>query len=167
MRTKEIHTRWMDSTLFLLLFSWSVAKLCPTLCDPMDCHTPGFPVLHCLLELAQTHVHWVDDAIQLSHPLSPPSPPASFPALDLSNESVLHIMWPKYWSFSFSISPSNEYSGLISFRIHWFDLLVFQGMPKSLLQHHSWKASIFLAFILLYGPALTSIHDQYKNHSFD
>ena len=83
-----------------------------------------------------------------------------------SNESALHIRWPKYWSFSFSISPSNEYSGLISFRIDWFDLLV-QGSLESLLQHHSLKASIFLVLSLLHGPALTFIHDYWKNHSFD
>ena len=85
----------------------------------MDCSTPGLPFLHHLLEFAQTHVHWVGDTIQPLHPLSPHSPPASiFPSIRVfSNESVLHIRWPKYWSFGFSISPSNEYSGLISFRM--------------------------------------------------
>ena len=116
---------------------FSVAQSCPTPCDPTDCSTPGFPVHHHLLELAQTHVHWVSDAIQPSHSLSSPSPPAVF-----SNELALHIRWPKYWSFSSSISPSNEYSGLISFRIDWFDLLAVQRSLKSLLQHHSSKASI-------------------------
>ena len=110
----------------------------------MDCSTPGFPVYHQLLELAQTHVHWVGDAIQPSHPLLSPSPPAfnlsQFQGL--SNESILCIRWPKYWSFSFNISPSNEYSGLISFRMDWLDLLVVQETFKSLLQHHSSKASI-------------------------
>ena len=97
----------------------SVAQSCPTLCDPMDCSILGFPVLHHLPELAQTHVHRVCDAIQPSHPLSSPSPPAFnlFQHQVFSNESALCIRWPKYWSFSFSISPSNEYSGLISFRI--------------------------------------------------
>ena len=110
----------------------------------MDCSTPGFPVHHQLLELAQTHVHRVSDAIQPSHPLSSPSPlPSIFPSIRVfSNESVLNIRWPKYWSFSFSISPSNEYSGLISFRMFWLDLLAVQGTLKSLLQHHSSKASI-------------------------
>ena len=110
----------------------------------MDCSTPGLPVCHQLPELAQTHVHQVSDAIQPSHPLSSPSPPASiFPSIRVfSSESVLRIRWPKYWSFSFSISPSNEYSGLISFRIDWFDLLAVQVTLKSLLQHHSSKASI-------------------------
>ena len=102
---------------------------------------PGFPVLHYLPEFAQTHVCWVDKAIQPSHPLSSHSPPASIRVF--SNESVLCIRWPKYWSFSFSISPSNEYSGLISFRMDWFDLLAIQGTHKSFLQHHSLKASNF------------------------
>ena len=121
----------------------SVAQSCLTLCDSMNCSMPGFPVLHYLLEFAQTHVRRVGDAIQPSHPLSSPSPPA----LNLSstrvfcNESALHIMWPKYWSFSFSISPSSEYSGLISFRMDWLDILSGQGTLKSLLQHHSSKAS--------------------------
>ena len=116
------------------------------LCDSMDSSTPGFPVHHQLLELAQTHVHWVSDAIQPSHPLLPPS----LPAFSLSQhqglflmKSVLHIMWPKYWSFSFSISPSNEHPGLISFKMDWLDLLTVQGTLKSLLQHHSSKESIF------------------------
>ena len=110
----------------------------------MDCSTPGIPVLHYLPEFAQTHVHQVGDAIQPSHPLSSPSPPA----LNLSsirvfsNDSALHIRWPKYWSFSFSISPSKEHPGLISFRMDWLDLLAVQGTLKSLLQHHSSKASI-------------------------
>ena len=93
----------------------------------------------------QTHVHRVGNAIQTSHPLSSPSPPAfhNFPSIRVfSYESFLHITWLKYWSFSFSISPSNEYSGLISFRIEWFDLLAVQGAPKSLLKHHSSKASV-------------------------
>ena len=106
----------------------------------MDCSTPGLPVHHQLLKSTQTHVHWVGDAIPLSHPRSSPSPPASnlSSIRVFSNESVLHIRWPKDWSFSFSISPSNEYSGLISFRIDWCDLL----SVKSLLQHHSSKASV-------------------------
>ena len=104
---------------------------------------PGLPVYHQLLESTQTHVHWVGDAIQPSHPLSSPSPPPIPPSIRVfSNESTLHMRWPKYWSFSFSISPSNEYSGLISFRMGWLDLLVVQGTLKSLLQHHSSKASI-------------------------
>ena len=110
----------------------------------MDCSTPGFHVHHQLPEFVQTHVHQVGDAIQPSHPLLSPSSPASiFPSIrGFFSESVLCITWSKYWSFSFSISPSNEYSGLISFRIDWFDLLAVQGTLKSLLQHHSSKASI-------------------------
>ena len=109
---------------------------------PMDCSTPALPVLHYLPEFAQTHVHQVDDTIQPSHPLSSPSPPAfNLPSIRVfSSELALHIRWPKYWSFR--ISPSNEYSGLISFRIDWFDLLAVQGTLKSLLQHHNSKASI-------------------------
>ena len=103
-------------------------------------------VHHQLPEFTQNHVHWVSDAIQPSHPLSSPSPPAfnlsQHKGFFFSNESVLHIRWPKYWSFSFNISPSSEYSGLISFRMDWLDLLSVQGTLKSLLQHHSSKASI-------------------------
>ena len=122
----------------------SVTRLCLTFCNPMDCSMPGFSVFHYLPEFAQTDVHWVNDATQTSHSLSPPSScPQSFPeSWFFSNESALCIRWPKYWSFSFSISPSNEYSGLISYRMNWFDLLAVQGTLKSLLQHHSSKASI-------------------------
>ena len=110
----------------------SVAQSRPTLCDPMDCSTPGFPVHHQLPELPQTHVHQVSDAIQPSHPLLSPSPPASvFPSIGVfSNESVLRIQWPKYWSFSFSISPSNEQSGLIFFRIDCFNSLLYKGLSR-------------------------------------
>ena len=121
----------------------SVTKLYPALCNPMDCSTPGFLVLHYLPELAQIHVHWVGDAIQASYPLLPPSPPAlNLSHWVFSSETTLCISWPKYWSFSFSISPSNEYSGLISFRIGWHDILAVQGTLKDLLQQHSSKASI-------------------------
>ena len=137
----------------------SVAPSCLTLCDPIDFSTPGFSVLHHLPELAQTHVQWVGDAIQSSRPLSSPSPPA-FSTRVFSKELALRIRWPKYWSFSFNISPSNEYSGLISFRIDWFDLLAVQGTLKSLLQHRSSKASILqcLAFFIvqLSHPYMTS-----------
>ena len=108
----------------------------------MDCCMPDFPVLHYVPEFSKTHVHWIDDAIQPSHPLSSPSPPAfNLSSIRVfSNESAVGIRWPKYWSFS--ISPSKEYLGLISFRIDWFDLLAVQGTLKSLLQHHNLKASI-------------------------
>ena len=110
----------------------------------MNCSTPDLPVHHQLLEFTQTHVRLVGNAIQPSYPLSSPSPPAFNPSIRVfSNKSVLPIRWPKYWSFSFSISPSKEYSGLISFRIDWFHLLTVQGTLKSLLQYHSSKASIF------------------------
>ncbi|CAM9657459.1 unnamed protein product [Rangifer tarandus platyrhynchus] len=123
----------------------SVAQSCPILCNPMNCSTPGLPVLHQLLEFTQTHVHRVSDAIQPSHPLSSPSSPAPNPSQHqgLSHESTLPMRWPKYWSFSFSISPSNEHPGLISFRMDWLDLLAVQGTLKRLLQHHSSKASNF------------------------
>ena len=122
----------------------SVTQSCPTLCDPMNRSTPGLPVYHQLPEFTQTHVHQVGDAIQPSHPLSSPSPPASnasqhqslFQRVNSSHEVA------KYWSFSFSISPFNQHLGLISFRMDWLDLLTVQGTLKSLLQHHSSKASI-------------------------
>ena len=121
----------------------SVAQSCPTLCNPMNHRTPGLPVHHQLLEFTQTHIHRVGDAIQPSHPLSSPSPPAPNPCQhqSLSNESTLRMRWPKYWSFSFSIIPSKENPGLI-FRMDWLDLFAVQRTLKSLLQHHSSKASI-------------------------
>ena len=146
----------------LLLFHHSTI---PTLCDPMDCSMPGFPVLHRLPELAQTHVHWVGVVIQPSRPLSSPSP-----AFNLSQHQGL-FQWvssshqvAKETSVLASVLPV-DYSGLISFRINWFDLLAVVGTLKSLLQHHSLKASV-LCSQLLYGPTLTSIHDYWKNHSF-
>ena len=122
----------------------SVAQLCPTPCNPTNHSTPGLPVHHQLPEFTQTHVHRVGDAIQPSHPLLSPSPLPPIPSSIrvFSSESTLLMRWPKYWSFSFSISPSNEHPGLISFRMDWLDLLAVQGTHKSLLQHHSSKASI-------------------------
>ena len=123
----------------------SVAQSCPTLCDPMNHSTPGLPVHHQLPEFTHTHVHRVSDAIQPSHILCrpllllPPIPPS---IRVFSNESTLCMRWPKYWSFSFSIIPSKEYAGLISFRMDWLDLLAVQGTLRILLQHHSSKASI-------------------------
>ena len=114
-----------------------------TLCNPKHFRTPGFPVHHQLPELAQTHVHWVGDAIQPPHPLLSPSPPAfNLSQLQGLFHWVLRIRWPECWIFSSSISPSNEYPGLISFTIDWLDLLAFQGILMSLLQHRSSKASI-------------------------
>ena len=117
----------------------SVAQSCSTLWDPMNRSTPGLPVHHHLPEFTDTHVHRVSDAIQPSHPLSSPSPLAPNPSQDQSlfQGSTLCMRWPKYWSFSFNISPSNEHTGLISFRMDWLDLLAVQGTLKSLLQHHS------------------------------
>ena len=118
---------------------------------PMGCSTPGFPVHHQLPELTQTHVHRITDAIQPSILFCPLLPPSIFPSIRVfSNESVLHIRWPKYWSFS--ISSSNEYSGLTSFRIDWLDLLVVQGTHKSLLQHHSSKASVLSRLVIAFLP---------------
>ena len=147
----------------------SVSQSFLTFCDPMDCSMPSFPVHHQLLELAQTHVHWVGNSIQPSHLCHPLLLlPSIFPSIRVfSNESVLHIKWPNYWGFSFSISLSNEYSGLISFRMDWLDLLAVQGTLKSLFQHHSSKASFLqhLAFFMvqLSHPYMTTG----KNHSFD
>ena len=134
----------------LLLFSHSATS---NSSQPHDCSTPGFSTLHHLPELAQTHVHCVDDTIQPSHPLLP----SNFPSIMVfSNELALRIRWPKHWSVTFSISPSSEYSGLISFKIDCFDLLAVQGTLKNLLQQHSSKVSC-LTLSLLYGPAVTSV----------
>ena len=151
-----------------MLLSVFSSKLCPTLCDPMDCSMPGFPVLHHLLELAQTHVHWVGDIIQTSHPRHPLLLlPSIFPKIRIfSNELALRVKWPKYWNFSFSISPSNEYSELISFKMDWLDLLAVQGTLKSspAPQFENINSSVLS---LLYGTTVTSIHDYWKNHRFD
>ena len=147
----------------------SVTQSCLTLCDPKDCSTPCFPVYHqslSVLKLMSIESVMPSKHLILCHPLL--LQPSIFSSIMvLSNESVLHIRWPKYWSFSFNISPSNEYSGLISFRMDWLDLLAVQGTLKSLLQHHSSKAFILLRSSFLYSPILTSIHDYWKNHSFD
>jgi len=138
------------------------------LCDPMNRSTPGLPVHHQLSELTQT-VHPVSDAIQPSHP---PRPllflPSIFSSIGVfSNESALHMRWPKYWSFSLNISPFSEYSGLISFRMDWLDLLAVQRTLKCLLQHHSSKASILWhsAFFIVHLSHF--IHEHWKNHSLD
>ena len=129
---------WLPLALTgLISFKWcccSVAQSRPTLCDPMDCSSLGFPVLHRLPEFTQTHIHWVGDAIQPSCTLSSPSPPGFNHSQHqgLFQLVISHIRWPRYWSFSFSfsISPSNGYSGLISFRIDWFDLLLSKGLSR-------------------------------------
>ena len=169
----SLHGKWKGKKWkqWQILFSWapkslqvvtcSVAQLCLTLWHPMSCTTPGLPVHHQLPELVQTHIHWVGDAIQPSHPLSSPPPPA----FNLSqhqvfpNESVLWIRWPKYWSFSFSISPSSDYSALVSFRIDWFHLAV-QGTLKRFSSTTVWKHHFFstqLFFIVqLSHPYMTT-----------
>ena len=133
----------------------SVAQSCLTLCNLMDCSTPGFPVLHHLPEFAQTHVQRVGDAsnhLILCRPLLPW--PSILPCIRVySNESALHIRWPKYWSFSFSISPSNEYSGLISFGIDWFDLFAVQGTLKSLPSNTVQKHQIFGSQLSLWSKS--------------
>ena len=128
---------------FLILFVAVQLLSLVRLCDLMDYSMPGFPVLHYLLEFTQTYLHWVCDAIQPFHPLHPPLfLPSIFPSRVFSSESALCIRWPKYWSFSFSLGPFNEYSELISFRIDWFDILAVQRTLKSLLQHCKLKASV-------------------------
>ena len=139
----------------------SVAQSCTTLGDPMVCSKPGFLVLHHLQRLLK---FMSGESVMPSNHLLLPS---IFPSMRVfSNESALCIRWPKYWSFSFNISPSNEYSGLISFRLNWFDLLEVQGLSRvfsnTTVQKHS-----FLVLSFLYGPTLTSVHDYWKNHSFD
>ena len=139
-----------------------------TLCDPIDCNMPNFPIHHQILELLK--LMSIESVMPSTHlilcrPLL--LPPSIFPNIRVfSSESVLHIRWPKYWSFSFSISSSNGYSGLISIRVDWLDLLEVQGTFKSLLQHDSSKHQFF-GTQLSYTPTLTAIHDYWKNHSFD
>ena len=132
----------------------SVAQSCPTVCNPMDCSTPGLPVHHQLpglLKLRSIKSVMPSNHFILCHPLL--LSPSIFPSSRVfSNESVLHIMWPNYWSFSFNISLSNEHSGLISFRMDWLDLLAVQGTLKSLLQHHSSKVSILRHSALCSNP---------------
>ena len=161
--------------LILILFQFSSVQSCPTLCNPRNYSTPGLPVHHQLLEFTQTHIHRVGDAIQPSHPLSSPlllSPiPPSIRVF--SNESTLRMRWAKYWSFNFSIIPSKEHPGLISFRMDWLDLHAVQGTLKSLLQHHSSKASILWhsAFftVQLSHPYMTTGNSRLKkeNTHFD
>ena len=136
---------------------------------PMDCTTPGFPAYHRLLELTQTHAHGVGDAIQPSHPLLSLSPAfclSQHQVRVFSNESILLIRWPKCWSFSFSISSSNEYSGLISFKMDWLDLLTPRNSQESS-PTPQFKSINSLAPSFLYSPTLTPIHDYWKSHIFD
>ena len=135
-------SRWTN-VVYLHCYCF-VVKWCPAFCNPMNWSSPDFLVLHYLLEFVQTHVHWVSDVIQPSHPLLPPSPPCpqSFPASRSFPMCCLFTSGGQIWSFSFSISPSNKYSGLISIRIDWFDLCAVQGTLKNVLQHHTSKASV-------------------------
>ena len=141
--------------------------MCVTRYDPVGCSTPGSSVLHCLPEFAQSISC---KSVMLSNHLIPCCPlllPSVFPSIRIfSSESALHIRWPEYWSFSFSISPSNVYSGLLSFRMDWLDLLAVQGTLGSLLQHHSSKAS-FLLYSAFFMVQLSHGPDYWKNHSFD
>ena len=156
-----------ESLQFLVYCCFSVTKSCPTLYHPMDCSTPGLPVLHYLLKFAQTHVHQVSDAIQPSHPLLFPSPPA----FNLSQHQDL-FQWigsshqvAKEWSFS--INPSNEYWGLIFFRIDWFDLFVLQRtLESSPAPPFESINSSTLSFFIIQVSHL-SVHDFWRNHSFD
>ena len=132
----------------------------------MNFRMPDLPVHHQLLELTQTQVHQVSDAIQPSHPLSSPSPPAPIPPGVFSSESTLCMRWPKYWNFSFSISLSNEHLGPISFRMDWLDLLAVQGTLESSLTPQ-FKSINSSTLCFLHSPTLTSIHDHWKNHSLD
>ena len=144
----------------------SVAKACPTLCDCTDCSTPGLPVHHQLPERTQTHVHWVSDAIQPSHPLLSPSP-SIFPSIRVfSNKSVLHIRWPKYWSFSFNISPSNEYSGLIPLGWTGWISLQSKGLSRVFSNTTVQKHQFFDAQLSLRSNSHILL-DYWKNHSID
>ena len=139
----------------LVQFS-SVAQSCLTPCDFVDCNRPGLPVHPQLPEFTQTHLHWVGDVIQTSHPLL--LLPSIFASIRVfSDESVPGIRWPKYWSFNFSISPSSEYSGLISFRVDWLDLLAVQGTLR-VFSNTTVQKLQFSVLSFLYSPTLTSIH---------
>ena len=154
---------------FIICRCCSVTKSCLNLCDLMNCSIPGFLVLHYLPAFAQTHVHWVSDAIQPFYPLSPLSPPA----LNLSQHQGL-FQWvgslhqvAKVLELQLQHQSFNDYLGLISFRVDWFDILAVQGTLNSLLQHHISKASILWCSALFMVQLFTSIHDCWKSHSFD
>ena len=143
-------------------YQLSSIQSCLTPGDPMNHSMPGLPVHHQVLESTQTHVCQVGDAIQPSHPLSSPSPPAPNP----SQHESFPMKWPKYWSFSLSISPSREHPGLISFRMDWLDLHAVQGTLKSSATPQ-FKNINSSALSFLYSPTLTSVQDYWKNHSLD
>ena len=164
--TKEAHClEFHCGSLVVLVQSLSRVRLFSTPWTAAHQTSMSFTISQSLPKLMSTESVMSSNHFVLCHPLLLTS---ILPNIRVfSNESALHTRWPKYWIFSFSISPSNEYSGLISFNIDRFDLLAVQGTLKSLLQHHSSKASIFLVLSFLYSPTLTSIHDYWKNHSFD
>ena len=147
----------------------SVAQLCPTLCDPMDCSMRGLPVHHIsrsLLKHMSIESVMPSNHLILCRPLL--LPPSIFPSIRVfSDESALHIRWPKYWSFSFSISPSNEYSGLISFRMEWLDLLTVQGTLQESSPTPQFKSINSSVLSLLHSPTLASVHEHWKNNSLD
>ena len=172
---------WVNAHLSVCTYQFSsVTQSCPTLCDPMECNTLGFPVHHQFPELAQTHVHWVADAIQPSHTLLSSSPPAFnfsqpqsfpsclqfFPASVFSNESVLRIRWPKYWSFSFSISPSSEYLDWFPGGLTDWISLQSKGLPR-VFSKPQLKTINSLVFSVLYSSTVLFEHDYRKDHSFD
>ena len=150
-------------------FCCSVAKSCLTLCNPMDCSTLSLPVHHQLTEFTQNSCplsHWCHPTISSSVvPFSSPLPSIFSSIRVFSKESVLRIRWPKYWSFSFSISPFSEYLGLISFRMDWLDFLTVQGILKSILQHHNSRASVLCHSAFFMVQLSLSIHDYWINHS--
>ena len=158
-----------NKVIGVIILCCSVTQLCLTLCNPMYYNTPGFPVLYYTPGFARTQIHWVSDAIQPSHSLLPSSPLA----FSLSQHHGL-FRWvgssyqvAKVLELQLQHQSFHEYSALISFMIDWFDLLIVEGTLKNLLQHHSSKASNSLVLSLLYGTTLTSVHDYWKNHSFD
>ena len=149
-------------------FCRSIVQSCLTICNPMDFSTPGLPVPHHQLKFVQVHAHCFSDAIQPSHPLIPLLLlPSIFPSIrDFSNESPVHIRWPKYWNFTFSISPFQWLFRIDFPKIDWFDILAVQGTLRSLLQHHN-KGINSLALHLLYDTARTILCDHWEDHSFD
>ena len=159
---------WKDILLDLNMWSFccSVTQSCPTLCHPIDCRAPNFPVLHYLPEFAQIHVHWVNDAIQPSHPPTFLLLSSIFPSIRVFSNESSHEM-AKVLELQLQHQPFQWIFRLLSFRIDWFDLPAVQGTFKSVLQHHNSKSINSLMLSLLYGPTLTSVHDYWKNHSSD
>ena len=157
-----------DDNIQLSVQFSSITQSCSTLCYPMDCSMRGLPVHHQLPEFTQTHVHWVGDAIQPSHPLASPSPTAFNLSQHqgLFSESVLHIRWPKYWSFSFRISPSDTIWDWFPLGLIGWISLQSKGFSR-VFSNTTFKSVNSSALSFLYSPALTSIHDYWKNHSFD